>query len=285
MAELQWIKLKLIFFDDEKIKIIESLPNGDSLIVIWIKLLVQAGKCNAGGYIYLTERIPLDIERISVIFNRPLSTVRLALKTFQKLGMISIDQDNLINIIEWQAEQSLDSTEKWREKSRLRVQKFRENQRKRISCNVTGNVTVTAVTPEDIRSKDINIKEREKEKEVSPLSAEEHYRRCYEKRFAIQPRISPKEKAVLEELSAQVEGKDLLQLISQYFRSEDPAITESSYAISFFASSGIFNKLKAKLASQRADETEKAERRDLEQKAKADLVDPDELRKYIQGLQ
>ena len=162
MAELSWIKLRLVFFDSEKIKIIESLPDGDSLIVIWIKLLVQAGKCNAGGFIYLTDRIPLDIERISIIFNRPLSTVRLALKTFQKLGMISIDQDNLINILEWQAEQSLDSNEKFREQARLRVQKFRENQRKLKSCNVTGNVTVTNVTPEDIRSKDIRIKEREK---------------------------------------------------------------------------------------------------------------------------
>ncbi|MGD0281853.1 MAG: phage replisome organizer N-terminal domain-containing protein [Dissulfurispiraceae bacterium] len=162
MAELNWIKLQLTFFDDEKVKIIESLPEGDSLIVIWMKLLTQAGKCNAGGYIYLTEKIPLDPERIAIIFNRPLGTVRLALKTFLKLGMIEIEQDNLIKIIHWHAEQSLDLIEKYREQARLRVQKFRENQRKRIpcnvTCNVTSNVTVTDVTPEEVKNKDIKIK-------------------------------------------------------------------------------------------------------------------------------
>jgi hypothetical protein len=31
-------------FDDEKIKLIESMPDADSILIIWIKLLIQAGK-------------------------------------------------------------------------------------------------------------------------------------------------------------------------------------------------------------------------------------------------
>ena len=32
MAEMQWIKLRIDMFDDEKIKIIQSMPEGDSII-------------------------------------------------------------------------------------------------------------------------------------------------------------------------------------------------------------------------------------------------------------
>ena len=47
MAEMQWIKLRIDMFDDEKIKIIQSMPDGDALLVVWIRLIALAGKCNA----------------------------------------------------------------------------------------------------------------------------------------------------------------------------------------------------------------------------------------------
>jgi len=37
MPEVSWIKLTTAMFDDEKIKVIESMPEADTLIVIWIK--------------------------------------------------------------------------------------------------------------------------------------------------------------------------------------------------------------------------------------------------------
>ena len=49
MAEVKWIKLNVDMFDDEKIKIIQAMPDGDSLLVVWIKLITLAGKTNDGG--------------------------------------------------------------------------------------------------------------------------------------------------------------------------------------------------------------------------------------------
>ena len=49
MAEMQWIKLRIDMFDDEKIKIIQSMPEGDSILVVWIRLIALAGKCNTDG--------------------------------------------------------------------------------------------------------------------------------------------------------------------------------------------------------------------------------------------
>ena len=44
MNEIKWIKLSVDMFDDEKIKLLEKMPEGDTMIVIWCKLLTMAGK-------------------------------------------------------------------------------------------------------------------------------------------------------------------------------------------------------------------------------------------------
>ena len=61
-------------FEDEKIDFIESLPESDAILVIWIKLLTLAGKCNAGGFIFLTEKIPYTTEMLAHKFRRPINT-------------------------------------------------------------------------------------------------------------------------------------------------------------------------------------------------------------------
>lgn len=43
MAEAKWIKLATDIFTDDKIMLISALPKGDSIILIWIKLLCLAG--------------------------------------------------------------------------------------------------------------------------------------------------------------------------------------------------------------------------------------------------
>jgi predicted phage replisome organizer/uncharacterized phage protein (TIGR02220 family) len=124
MAEIKWIKINVGMFDDEKIKLIEKLPDADTILVIWLKLLAQAGKANAGGYVMLTENIPYTEEMLSDIFNRPLNTVRLALQTFRSFEMIEWDE-NGIEITNWGKHQNLDALERMREKGKKRVQEHR----------------------------------------------------------------------------------------------------------------------------------------------------------------
>lgn len=125
MAELKWIKINVSMFDDEKIKFIETIPNADTILVIWMKLLTQAGKCNAGGYVMLTENIPYTDEMLANLFNRPLNTIRLALDTFRRLGMIEWDE-NGIELANWEKHQNIEVLDKIREQNRLRQAKHRE---------------------------------------------------------------------------------------------------------------------------------------------------------------
>lgn len=39
-----WIKLSTGMFDDEKIKLIKNMPEGRSILLIWVELLCFAGK-------------------------------------------------------------------------------------------------------------------------------------------------------------------------------------------------------------------------------------------------
>jgi predicted phage replisome organizer len=148
-------------FDDEKIKLIRTMPESDALLLTWVQLLVQAGKANASGNIVLSETIPYTEEMLAAIFDRPINIIRLALQTFQQFGMIDID-NGLISIANWEKHQSVDRMDKIREDTRKRVAQHREKQKKlgNGKCNVT--VTQSNETEEELeeeKEKDINNKE------------------------------------------------------------------------------------------------------------------------------
>lgn len=128
MAEVKWIKICTDIFDDEKILLIESMPDSDSIIVIWFKLLCLAGKQNNGGVFMLNDRIAYTDEMLATILRRPLNTVRMALKTFESFGMIEVI-NGAVTIPNWEKHQSLDKMEASREKTRQRVARHRERQR------------------------------------------------------------------------------------------------------------------------------------------------------------
>lgn len=118
---LTWIKIVTTIFDDEKIKIIETFPDRDAILVIWFKILCQAGKTGYNGELKITERIPLTVETLSTIFGRPMNTIRMALEIFIRFGMIElIEEKQLYTIPKWEKYQQTESAERKRELERKR---------------------------------------------------------------------------------------------------------------------------------------------------------------------
>ena len=138
MADVKWIKITTDIFDDEKILLIESLPDSDSLIVIWFKLLCLAGKQNNSGVFMINDTIPYTDEMLATIFRRPINTVKLALEAFEKYGMIE-RIDGVITIPNWGKHQSLDSIEKKREYQRELMRKRRAEQKMLCEANGKAN--------------------------------------------------------------------------------------------------------------------------------------------------
>ena len=101
---VKWIKLTTDIFDDDKIKCIDSLPDRDAILVIWIKLLTLAGKCNSAGCLLISQSIPYTDEMLAAVFSRPLNTIRLALDVFEKFKMI--ERHDVIKLVNWEKHQS-----------------------------------------------------------------------------------------------------------------------------------------------------------------------------------
>lgn len=145
--EIKWIKICTGIFDDEKIMLIENMPDADKIIVIWFKLLCMAGKTNNSGVFMLNERIAYTDEMFATIFHRPLNTIRLALNTFEQYGMIEII-DGAVTIPNWEKHQQLDKYEQIKEATRKRVAKYREKQ-KQLTAQNECSVTVTECNATD----------------------------------------------------------------------------------------------------------------------------------------
>lgn len=137
---VDWIKLTTDMFDNQKIKELRRLPDGNNIVLIWVMLLTMAGKCNAGGMIIISENIPYSIESLADELRFEIGTVKLALTALERFGMIHTEGECFV-ISNWYEYQNKEGLEKIREQTRERVAKHRE--RKRLECNVTSNATVT----------------------------------------------------------------------------------------------------------------------------------------------
>ena len=159
MADVKWIKIVTDIFNNKKIKQIDAMPDADTILVIWFKLLCLAGSINESGLIILTKDLAYTDEMLATEFRKPINTVRLALKTFESFGMIEL-VDNIYRISNWEKYQNIEGLERIREQTRLRVAKHRKKQ-KLLSCNVT--VTQGNATDKE-RDKETD-KERDKERD------------------------------------------------------------------------------------------------------------------------
>ena len=154
MAEVKWIKLSTDIFDNRKIKQIESLPDGDAIVVIWLKILILAGQTNEDGFLYFVKDIPYTDQILATQFDRSLSLVQLALKTFETFGMIEIVND-VIKVSNWERYQSVDKMAEIREYNRLAQQRSRE--KRKLLQSVNDNVNDMSMTSQLCQDIDIDI--------------------------------------------------------------------------------------------------------------------------------
>jgi len=152
-SDVKWIKIVTDIFDDEKILLIESLPDADSIIVIWFKLLCLAGKQNNSG-VFTMGGIPYTEQMFATIFRRKEAIISLALKTFQQFGMIEI-VENAVTIPKWGKYQSLDKIEQKTAYMRGYMQEYRVKQKQiasgKVNSKTNGKANVSSADKNKIR--------------------------------------------------------------------------------------------------------------------------------------
>lgn len=162
MAEVKWIKITTDIFDDEKVLLIESLPDAYAIITVWFKLLCLAGKQNNSG-VFMLGRMPYTEKMLATIFRMNENTVTMALHTFEQFGMVEI-VDGVITIPNWGKHQNLDQLEAKKEYMRNYMAEYRGKQKKLLSdgntnCKTNSKANVSQSDKEgDIeRDKDLDI--------------------------------------------------------------------------------------------------------------------------------
>ena len=160
MADVKWIKITTDIFDDEKILLIESLPDSYSIIVVWFKLLCLAGKQNNSG-VFLMGRIAYTEKMLATIFRMKESTVQLALRTFEEFGMVEII-DGVITIPNWGKHQNLDQLENKKAFMRNYMREYREKQKALTSGKTNSKSNCKTNSKSNVRQAD---KEEDKDKE------------------------------------------------------------------------------------------------------------------------
>ena len=163
MADVKWIKITTDIFDDEKILLIESLPDAYSIIVVWFKLLCLAGKQNNSGVFMMNDKIAYTDKMLATIFRMKETTVQLSLKTFEDFGMIEI-VDGVITIPNWGKHQNLDQLESKKEYMRNYMQEYREKQRLlssgKSNCKTNSKANVSQAEEEGEEEKNEIKKEK-----------------------------------------------------------------------------------------------------------------------------
>lgn len=171
MADVKWIKITTDIFDDEKILLIESLPDAYAIIVVWFKLLCLAGKQNNSGVFMMNNQIAYTDKMLATIFRMKESTVTMALQTFEQFGMVEII-DGVITIPNWGKHQSLDQMENRKEFMRNYMKEYRAKQKaltsgdSKPSCKPNSKPNVRQAEEErEEEREEKNKKKKEKKKE------------------------------------------------------------------------------------------------------------------------
>lgn len=141
-----WLKLKEDFFEEKQIKYLRKLPDGDKLVIAYLKM--QLKSLRTEGFIKYDSILPSNEDELAMILDEDSNIVKLMVQALLQVKAIEILDDGSFYMI---AMQDLIGKEG---QSAERVRNFRERQKQvALQCNT------------DVTKCNTEI-EKEKEKEI-----------------------------------------------------------------------------------------------------------------------
>ena len=187
MGDIKWIKLSTGMFEDEAIQVILSMPDGSTLLEIWLRLLISAGKINNNGLIYFKENIPYTEDMLATVFNKETNIIKYALTTFSKFGLIEILDNNQILIKNWEKHQNIEGMEKIKEQNRIRKQRQRDREKLLLTDKNNMSRDMSRDVTQQNKNKNKNI---EKDIDID-VEEEEERKRKEKENFSSTPTTPP----------------------------------------------------------------------------------------------
>jgi predicted phage replisome organizer len=208
-----WLKLKDNFFDEEDIKLVESMPNGKDYIIFFLKLQLKSIKTE--GILKYKNIIPYTPEMLSTITNTNVDVVKGAIDLFKELKMLEIWDDGTIfmnEVINLIGSES-DSAE--------RVRRLRE--KNSLQCNakmLQSNADVTKCNTEIEKELDIDI-EKDTTLSTKPIVDRVPHKQIMDLYHSIcttLPKIKEMTKARQETIRGWYKSTPDIKLFEDYFK-------------------------------------------------------------------
>ena len=167
-----WLKLKEDFFDDKVIKYLRKLPDGNALVIIYLKMQLKSLKTE--GFLKYDRLLPSYEEELALVLDEDINMVRFAITALIKMGVVERWEDDMLYMASMQ--QLIGSETAVAERVR-RHRALKSKQQEMLPCNVEvlpSNTDETKCNTEieiDIeidkeKEKDIEKEKREKKKTI-----------------------------------------------------------------------------------------------------------------------
>lgn len=165
-TQMSFFKFPNTFFDTDEIEEIEADPDGDSIIVLYLKLIALA--TNKMGYlckIIAGELIPYTTEELAHKTSNDIDDFKRRLLKLKNVGLIEL-KDNMLFI-----EEALNYTNQ--SVSANKKEKQRRGKNSPPSCPPDKDIELDEELELEDRDKNIDIREKKKEKDCSFEQQEE----------------------------------------------------------------------------------------------------------------
>ena len=161
-----WLKLKENFFDDKQIKYLRSLPDGDKVVITYLKMQLKSLKTD--GILKYDKLLPTCEEELSLMLDEDINIVKFTIQALLQINAIEILEDSTIFMI---ATQELIGKEG---SSANRMRQLRKKQ-KLLASHCDNNVQISDNNVEHRygESEIESESDQEKEKEIEKKSESE----------------------------------------------------------------------------------------------------------------
>ena len=89
-----WLKLHRNFFKRHDIRILENMPNGKELVLLYLKLLAES--VDHEGALRFSDTLPYSEEMLASVTGTAAEIVHAAMQVFQNLNLLEVQEDGTI---------------------------------------------------------------------------------------------------------------------------------------------------------------------------------------------
>ena len=198
-GKFYWLKLKKDFFKRHDVRILEGLPNGEQIVLFYLKLMLES--IDHEGELRFSKELPYTPEMLSVITDTKPEVAELALKTLSDFGLVKTKKDGTIlipKVPEMVGSASDTDTARRSRRYRERKKAERDETSRGALQNVTDDVTNRHESKSKSKSKSksieidnlfLNEKEFEEKQKFIPPTIEDVVFYCEGRHNRVNPQL------------------------------------------------------------------------------------------------